>query len=143
MFTAGGTLAGCLNAAAGDLTKNYAYLDWAGLRPMSAMEYEKACRGPLPVVANEYAWGSNSITSQFIGPDIDVLGPNESYSWTLNGPFVYSNVVRCGAFAKPTGSTRLNSGGSYYGVMEMSGNAYEIVVAGENYTGQTRRWKHT
>ncbi len=34
-----------------------AYADWSGLRPMSELEYEKACRGP-----NEKAWGGNSIT---------------------------------------------------------------------------------
>lgn len=34
---------------------------WAGLRPMTEMEYEKACRGPLPAVPNEYAWGSTML----------------------------------------------------------------------------------
>ena len=34
-----------------------AYLDWTGLRPMTELEFEKACRGPLIPVANEYAWG--------------------------------------------------------------------------------------
>ena len=35
-----------------------AYADFAGLRPMTELEYEKACRGDRPVVNNEYAWGS-------------------------------------------------------------------------------------
>ncbi len=35
-----------------------AYLDFACLRPMTEMEYEKACRGPLSPVAGEYAWGN-------------------------------------------------------------------------------------
>ncbi len=34
------------------------YLDWAGLRPLTEMEYEKASRGTLSPVPNEYAWGS-------------------------------------------------------------------------------------
>jgi hypothetical protein len=42
-----------------DLT---AYLDWAGLRPMSELEFEKASRGPSAPVSGEHAWGSTSIT---------------------------------------------------------------------------------
>ncbi|TAD89516.1 MAG: hypothetical protein EAY75_04915, partial [Bacteroidetes bacterium] len=37
-----------------------AYLDWSGLRPLTEMEFEKACRGPLPRVSSEYAWGSTN-----------------------------------------------------------------------------------
>ena len=36
-----------------------AYAAWAGLRPMTELEFEKACRGPLKPVPNEYAWGTN------------------------------------------------------------------------------------
>ena len=39
-----------------------AYADFAGLRPMTELEYEKACRGDRPVVNDEYAWGSVTIT---------------------------------------------------------------------------------
>jgi hypothetical protein len=36
-----------------------AFADWSGLRPMSELEYEKACRGyNTPAVPNEYAWGN-------------------------------------------------------------------------------------
>ena len=34
---------------------------WAGLRPMTELEYEKACRGPLLPVADEYAWSTTGI----------------------------------------------------------------------------------
>lgn len=34
---------------------------WAGLRPMTELEYEKACRGPLQPVADEFAWGTTGI----------------------------------------------------------------------------------
>ena len=36
--------------------------DWMGLRPMSAMEYEKAARGSLNPVLEEYAWGGDGET---------------------------------------------------------------------------------
>ena len=35
-----------------------AYAEFAGLRPMTELEFEKACRGPREPVNNEYAWGS-------------------------------------------------------------------------------------
>ena len=38
-----------------------AYADWAGLRNMTELEFEKACRGPNPVVYREYVWGVNEI----------------------------------------------------------------------------------
>jgi len=40
-----------------------AYLDWAGLRPMTELEYEKASRGPLFPVPLEFAWGNPIITN--------------------------------------------------------------------------------
>ena len=38
-----------------------AYADWAGLRHMTELEFEKACRGPKPPVYREYVWGANEI----------------------------------------------------------------------------------
>ena len=114
-----------------------AYLDWAALRPMSALEYEKACRGPLQPVINEFAWGTSNSTEIYTNPDIDLNGINESYSVNVNGPFALTtDPVRCGAFAKASGSNRLNSGGTYYGAMEMSGNANEFVLVDQTFLGQ-------
>ena len=38
-----------------------AYADWAGLRHMTELEFEKACRGPQAAVYREYVWGVNEI----------------------------------------------------------------------------------
>lgn len=100
----------------------FAYLDWAGLRAMSGYEFEKACRGPLAPVAGEFAWGTTTFNNAII--DVDVFGPNEGSSLTVDGPMARAGT-RNGAFAKPAGSTRLNSGGSYYGVMELSNSGSE------------------
>ncbi|MDA1087791.1 MAG: SUMF1/EgtB/PvdO family nonheme iron enzyme [Verrucomicrobia bacterium] len=44
-----------------------AFAVWAGLRPMTELEFEKACRGPLKPVPDEYAWG----TAEGVGADGD------------------------------------------------------------------------
>lgn len=38
-----------------------AYADWAGLRHMTELEFEKSCRGPRPAIYREYVWGVNEI----------------------------------------------------------------------------------
>ncbi len=45
------------------------YANWAGLRAMTELEYEKACRGPLKPAPNEYAWGTDRI------PDANAPAP--------------------------------------------------------------------
>ena len=55
-----------------------AYLDWACLRPMSELEFEKACRGPEAVLVDEYAWGTTSIfdLQEITGPEDGSEIPN-------------------------------------------------------------------
>ncbi len=115
-----------------------AWLDWAAMRPMSEFEYEKACRGgnntPSPL---EYAWGNTTIanvaTPTAIGTATETWATgNASFSGT-------PGAIRCGALATAT-STRTSSGSTFYGAMEMSGNAAEITVyagnaIGRSYTG--------
>ena len=38
-----------------------AFADWAGLRHMTELEFEKACRGPEKAIYREYVWGVNEI----------------------------------------------------------------------------------
>ena len=52
------------------------YAAWAGLRAMTELEYEKACRGPLKPVPNEYAWGTPGIA----GKDFDKLFPDADHA---------------------------------------------------------------
>jgi len=122
-----------------------AYMDWSGLRPMTELEFEKACRGAIAPVANEYAWGNTNIAGSAYtlsnnGQYNEAIATNyaseptgnTSYSTTngdINGP------LRCGIFATNS-STRAEAGASYYGVMEMSGNLWERTVTIENVTGR-------
>ena len=117
-----------------------AWTDWAAMRPFTEMEYEKACRGSniLPI-ANEYAWGNTTITQ--ISGMTDAGTPLEAFT-SGNCNYYYSTIgrtVRVGSIAN-TSSTRVSSGATYYGVMEMSGNVWERAIAagyadGRNFTG--------
>ncbi|MEM9545617.1 MAG: SUMF1/EgtB/PvdO family nonheme iron enzyme [Bacteroidota bacterium] len=116
------------------------YLDWAGLRPMSELEYEKACRGPLTAVPNELAWGNSSwyingmFEFAFEGtPGEIIINGMGAGVGNANTHSIYSGAavpVRCGIFAaSAVNKTRQETGASYYGVMEMSGNCYEFVIS--------------
>lgn len=119
-----------------DETDMMAYLDWAALRPLTELEYEKACRGANNVpIANEYAWGNTTVistTPTVLNPDTDneyASGFNATFNTTLGRP------LRTGGFATDTTVSRTRTGGTYYGVMEMSGNVEELVVTVGNPSG--------
>ncbi|MBN2728155.1 MAG: SUMF1/EgtB/PvdO family nonheme iron enzyme [Bacteroidales bacterium] len=113
-----------------------AYLDWAALRPMTNFEFEKISRGPLARLGNEYIWGNLNITqaqstslnnpgtasetSTVIGDGLSAYG-----SLAANGP------LRVG-FSATAATTRETSGSSYYGVMNLGGNVWEMVAGGSN-----------
>lgn len=114
------------------------YLDWACLRPMTELEYEKVCRGNAPSVLDEFAWGTNTITqAQTIStaPEDGTetifapAGANACYgNYLFNGGDGDRGPLRVGIFARPTSNSRVGTGASFYGVMEMSGNVKEIVI---------------
>jgi hypothetical protein len=59
-----------------------AYAAWAGLRPMTELEYEKACRGPLRPVPDEYAWGTAGLAgaADHKSPKEAPLGARDGYA---------------------------------------------------------------
>jgi hypothetical protein len=109
-----------------------AYADWACLRPMTEMEYEKACRGTLAAVPSEYPWGDTTLNT------LDYTFYNDLASnATVNLPTpaagnalyssTYDNLtplgpLRCGIFAASTSNpTRAQAAAGYYGVMDVAG----------------------
>ncbi|MBN8701988.1 MAG: SUMF1/EgtB/PvdO family nonheme iron enzyme [Bacteroidetes bacterium] len=120
-----------------------AYLDWAALRPMSELEYEKACRGSLPPIANEYPWGVASNITAATTAGITNGGNVTETNSVANSNVVYNGQttgpMRCGAFSTAS-SNRITSGSTYYGILEMTGNVWEMCVivgcaAGRSYRG--------
>jgi len=122
-----------------------AYLDWAALRPLTELEYEKACRGPLPPVPNEFAWGTTSFT-----PGVTLSGP-ENGTETFTDPGANMRRIpqpitggdggvgpaRVGIFATSSTNTRAAAGASYWGVLNLSDNVGEYYY--NYYAGQSTR----
>jgi formylglycine-generating enzyme required for sulfatase activity len=114
-----------------------AYLDWAGLRPLSELEYEKAGRGSTAAVSGEYAWGSTSIdgtTSISDGGLASERGQGGS-NITYNNSAGAQGPTRTGSYGKGVDS-RVASGASYYGVFDLSGNVWERTITVGNLTGR-------
>ncbi len=105
------------------------YLDWCGLRPMTELEFEKACRGPLPPVLNEMAWGNSTATgaTSIINAGLSSESGSAGTNIAYNNAASVQGPLRSGSFAKSS-TTRVQAGSTYYGVMDMSGNVAEAVV---------------
>ena len=134
-------------------TLQNAYLDWAGLRPMTELEYEKACRGPVLPKAGEFAWGNANIMSDRYSLTNEetiaeiISNPGEGVgnaNYVSTNPFPGGNStspLRAGLFAaSAVNKNREETGGSYYGIMELSGSVLERCIfigntAGRNFAG--------
>jgi formylglycine-generating enzyme required for sulfatase activity len=143
-----------------------AYAAWAGLRPVTELEFEKACRGPEKAVASECAWGSNEIgrVDTFDGPDGSGYERKVPTSGLVNACFGggiapfdaaagktttdnpgFEGPVSCGLFSNTQHEgipKRLNDGASYYGIMELSGNLWEVCVTFGHPTGRAYKAYH-
>lgn len=126
----------------GDLS---AYLFWSGLRPMTELEFEKACRGTIAPVANGYPWGTTGIassaytlanagaTNEGIATNFSTTVGNANYTPTVG---TINSPVRGGIFAaNSNNSGRVTAGASYYGIMELGGNLWERTVVTDNGQG--------
>ena len=115
------------------------FADWSGLRPMTELEFEKAARGDRAPEPGEFAWGPEAPpAAKYTLEDADTPdetianqqagGVNVAFGGTVGIASSISGPLRTGAFF-PRANSRLEFGGSYYRVMEMSGNVAEIVIS--------------
>jgi formylglycine-generating enzyme required for sulfatase activity len=126
-----------------------AFLDWDALRPMTELEFEKISRGPLMPNAGEYIWGNQLITAAAAISGAAEDGTETITSLNANANFNNSTFsggdssqgagfnqgpLRGGIFPG-LNSTRVSSGASYYGVMDLGGNLKERVVTIGNGAG--------
>lgn len=146
----------------GDLT---AFACWSGLRPITELEFEKAARGTAQPISFEFAWGTTNIGRifNFDGPDgsgyerkIPEKGLVNCNFGTGIAPFEkdtrteprnpgWVGPVSVGIFQNSWDeaySERENSGASFYGVMEMSGNVWEQLVSTGKSEGRKYKPAH-
>ncbi len=127
-----------------------AYLDWSGLRPMTELEFEKACRGTIYPLPNEYVWGTTGVVTSIYtlingGLINENIGSNYSTSLGNSGNIstiwnsgIIRGPVRVGIFAgNSLNSGRITSGATYYGIMEMGGNLEDRVITVGNTIGRS------
>lgn len=142
------------------------YADWAGLRPMTETEFEKACRGPVTYVPSfELPWGHHVFTgaeywvnscSTISGSEngTEYCSPTTYGNWwfwprinvafgniTYTGGDASTGPVRAGMF-QAGGGSRYEVGTGYYGNMELGGNVWEKVVNLGNSTGRAFAGTH-
>jgi formylglycine-generating enzyme required for sulfatase activity len=121
-----------------------AYADWAALRPMTELEFEKACRGEdIMAVQGELPWGNTNVSAaiSISGPENGTEGLANAESNSCYGDQEFSGgdggrgPLRAGIFATAI-SSRQQSGAGYYGILEMSGNVWERCVTVGNAPGR-------
>ena len=129
-----------------------AYIWWAGLRPMTEFEYEKACRGTEPPVADEFAWGSTTLFEANVIVGDESRRPIVQGNANIGGPLRYfaggdegqgpvpDDSFHVTGFAPDAEATfppnhergtytwREESGASFYCVMGLTGNLWEYTI---------------
>jgi len=121
-----------------------AFADWAALRPMTELEFEKAARGPLSPVSAEYAWGTTSKTdcAAISGTEdgtetCSTTSSNATFgNATFTGGDLGSGPTRVGIYSTASSTTRVLSGSGYYGNLDLTGNVSEMIVHLGNATGR-------
>ena len=124
-----------------------AYADWAALRPMTELEYEKGARGAAASGYGEYPWGSttynNAATGEISGTENGTEYITDTSANVSAGAVTYTSgdngygPLRAGIFAMSSTTTRVTTGAGYYGAMELGGNVYERCVSVGRNVGLT------
>jgi formylglycine-generating enzyme required for sulfatase activity len=150
-------------------TDGIVFADWAGLRPMTEFEYEKACRGFREPENREFAWGSAKAERALVvlgdeGQGSEIVVGNCTFDKTIfQGGDRGQGPVREDAFVSGEALRRLThhgisagaekhptleepdwceaAGASYWGVYGLSGNLWECCVTVATPEGRSF-WGH-
>lgn len=139
----------CGHLVGGDIL---AYLDWASLRPMTELEFEKACRGNRAPVLGEYPWANNNNNTGGVTlsgtengtetvTDVGRIG-YQAAQYPISQGDASQGPLRSGIFATASSVSQGSSGGTFYGVMNMGDNLNEPVVTVGNVAGRSFRGNH-
>lgn len=103
-----------------------AFADWAALRPITELEFEKAARGPVNGVAGDFAWRTASFgtVSRYFNSDGDLVLADDLKEGDLSD----SQLELYGA--------------SYYWVMDLCGSLWERVVTIGSVKGRAFKGSH-
>ncbi|MDX1910559.1 MAG: SUMF1/EgtB/PvdO family nonheme iron enzyme [Saprospiraceae bacterium] len=103
-----------------------AFSDWAGLRPMSELEFEKAARGTGRPLPHEYPWGTDNKNrlSRYVDTDDELKC----------APGIEENQLNA--------QNRDVFGASPYWVMDLAGSLWERVVSVGHPAGRAFRGTH-
>lgn len=101
-----------------------AFADWSGLRPMTELEFEKACRGTRVPMPHEYPWNTDS--KKNLQRVVDV-----------SNELIFLNGLAEHAL---NDNNRDQFGASFYWVMDLAGSLWERCVTigdsvGRNFKG--------
>lgn len=121
-----------------------AWLDWAALRPITELEFEKLSR---PITKSQmsvaYPWGVNRDPIEFSGSvsnegSVSEQLTNKEEAFNCNWGNGYYGPLRVGFFARDSGTKRNReyAGASLTGVMDLAGNLWEMVVTIETEDGR-------
>ena len=107
-------------------TDGLAYSDWAALRPITELEYEKAARGPSDPIEGEFVWGTNNYSAleRYVDDHHELVFSNTLDEKDLND------------------ANRAKFGASYYWVMDLSGSVWEKVITVGNAIGRSFTGSH-
>jgi formylglycine-generating enzyme required for sulfatase activity len=102
------------------------FADWAGLRPMTELEFTKAARGPVDPVGTDYPWGTSSKAGLLrrVGADDDIAQTGAADESRL------------------TDAAREALGASYWWVMDLAGSVWERAVTIGHPRGRAFRGTH-
>ncbi len=103
-----------------------ALADWAGLRPMTELEFTKAARGTAKAQAGAFPWGTEAKEK------VQRL-PNADYELKMVNGWTEGEL---------TDANRVYFGASYYWVMDLAGSLWERMITIGHEKGRAFTGKH-